>query len=149
MNLFAAIDLAGAGLSAQRTRLNVATMNLANAQVTRTVDGGPYRPRSVVFRAVPYAPDAAAGAFGRALADATDRLQSVEVAGIVEDPNPFVEVYDPDHPDADADGIVRMPNVDVLEQMVDIMAASRAYEANATAVETAKAMTLKALEIAA
>ncbi len=150
MNLFTAIKISAYGLSAERTRLNVASMNLANANVTKTIDGGPYRPRSVVFSAVPYseidpgegkAPSMAGPSRGG------DALQAVEVTGIVEDKNPFKEVYDPNNPDADSQGMVKLPNVNVMEQMVDIMTASRAYEANVTAINTAKSMALKTLDI--
>lgn len=153
MNLFDSITLSATGMSAERVRLNVASMNLANAHVTRTVDGGPYRARSVVFHAVPYEDnelnkdvDDIKGPFEEAL---EGEVNSVKVAEIVEDPDPFKEVYDPGHPDADERGIVKLPNVNVMEQMVDIMTASRAYEANVTALETAKSMALKAINIAA
>ena len=156
MNLFDSINLSATGMSAERVRLNVASMNLANAHVTRTIDGGPYRARSVVFHAVSYKPETVGSEsdfitpisppFEDKLEDVVD---TVKVAEIVEDPDPFKEVYEPGHPDADARGIVRLPNVDVMEQMVDIMTASRAYEANATALETAKSMAQKAISIAA
>lgn len=154
MSFVTAITIAARGLSAERTRFNVAAMNLANAHVTRTIDGGPYRARSVIFEAVPYRPDGEAS-FGAELQPAVfsvsgvsgAEFDEVRVAGIVEDPTPFREVYDPGHPDADEAGIVRLPNVNVMEQMVDIMAAVRAYEANLTVIETAKSMALKTLEI--
>lgn len=154
MNIFDSLKISATGMSAERVRLNVASMNLANAHVTRTVDGGPYRARSVVFNAVPYE-DSTGGAaddestfspFDRELAGA---VETVKVAEVVEDPDPFKEVYDPGHPDADQRGIVKLPNVNVMEQMVDIMTSARAYEANVTAVETAKSMALKAINIAA
>ncbi len=154
MSFVTAISIAASGLSAERTRLNVASMNLANAHVTRTIDGGPYRARSVIFASAPHRPDSEAS-FGAYLLPAVfpvdgesgSDLEEVRVAGIVEDPAPFREVYDPGHPDADEKGIVRLPNVNVMEQMVDIMTAARAYEANLTAIETAKAMALKTIEI--
>ena len=155
MNIFDSIRMSATGMSAERVRLNVASMNLANAHVTRTIDGGPYRARSVVFHAVPYTrednlawTDTKTGTspFDEELEKATS---TVKVAEIVEDPDPFKEVYDPNHPDADERGIVKLPNVNVMEQMVDIMTASRAYEANVTAIETAKTMALKAIGIAA
>ena len=153
MNLFDSINLSATGMSAERVRLNVASMNLANAHVTRTVDGGPYKARSVVFRAVAYEPNDleqeeidVREPFEKAL---EGEINSVKVAEIVEDPDPFKEVYDPGHPDANERGVVKLPNVNVMEQMVDIMTASRAYEANVTALETAKSMALKAINIAA
>jgi flagellar basal-body rod protein FlgC len=150
MNLLTAINICSTGLSAERTRLNIASMNLANAHVTRTLDGGPYRARSVVFAAVPYEdPEAPSSStpFAESLADEVQALQTVQVSEIVEDPNPFREIHDPSHPDADERGIVRLPNVNVMEQMMDIMTAARAYEANTTAISTAKSMALKALDI--
>jgi flagellar basal-body rod protein FlgC len=150
MNLFTAIKISAYGLSAERTRLNVASMNLANANVTKTIDGGPYRPRSVIFSAVPYeeaGPDGGGSSFETRLSQGLDSLQVVKVSKIVEDKDPFKEVYDPNNPDADKQGMVKLPNVNVMEQMVDIMTASRAYEANVTAINTAKSMALKTLEI--
>jgi len=153
VNILTAIQISATGLSAERTRLNIASMNLANAQVTRTLDGGPYRARSVVFSTVPYAESAPPSGtvplhpFAEKLARESLHLETVRVSGIVEDPGPFPEVHDPAHPDADENGVVRMPNVNVMEQMVDIMTAARAYEANVTAINTAKSMALKALEI--
>jgi flagellar basal-body rod protein FlgC len=155
MNIFDSIRMSATGMSAERVRLNVASMNLANAHVTRTIDGGPYRARSVVFHAIPYEREDDAtwagskeqmSPFDLELEKATS---TVKVAEIVEDSDPFKEVYDPNHPDADERGIVKLPNVNVMEQMVDIMTASRAYEANVTAIETAKTMALKAIGIAA
>lgn len=151
MNLFNAIEISGAGLSAERTRINVGSMNLANAHVTRTLDGGPYRAKSVIFSSKAYRPDPDVGEDGQLdpfQDELNQALQTVEVNAIVDDPTPFQEVYDPKHPDADERGIVRLPNVNVMEQMVDIMTASRAYEANVTAIETAKSMALKTLDIA-
>lgn len=149
MSFVTAIRIASSGLTAERTRLNVASMNLANAHVTKTLDGGPYRAKSVVFTSAP-AGSGEGQSFGAFLA-ATDGdgagFQEVKVAEIVDDKGPFQEVYDPSHPDADDRGIVALPNVNVMEQMVDIMTAARAYEANVTAIETAKAMALKTLEI--
>ncbi len=144
MNLLTSIHISSAGLRAERTRLNVASMNLANAHVTRTIDGGPYRARSVVFASVPLDDD-----FGQQLSEAMKKeLQVVDVVDIVEDPGPFKEVFDPSHPDADERGMVKLPNVNVMEQMMDLMTAARAYEAGVAAMDTAKAMALKALEIA-
>ncbi len=146
MNLLTAMEISATGLSAERVRLNVASMNLANAHVTRTLEGGPYRAKSVVFSAVPYRQEGKIEApFDELL---QGKLQGVQVREIVDDPEPFKEVYDPSHPDADERGIVRLPNVNVMEQMVDIMTAARAYEAGVTAMNTAKSMALKALEIA-
>ncbi len=151
MNLLTALKISSKGLTAERTRLNIASMNLANAHVTRTLDGGPYRAKSVVFSARPLGPnedqDPSTGehSFEKRLSEV---LQTVEVSQIVDDKTPFMEVFDPGHPDADANGIVRLPNVNVMEQMVDLMSAQRAYEANISAIDTAKSMVLKAIELA-
>ncbi len=151
MNLLTALKISARGLSAERTRVNVASMNLANAEVTRTVDGGPYRAKSVIFKAVPLEEGETEKApfisFQDSLDRELDRMEAVEVDKIVDDPGPFKEVYDPTHPDADENGIVRYPNVNVMEQMVDLMEAQRAYEASATVIDTVKAMGNKALEL--
>ncbi len=152
MNLLTALKISARGLSAERTRVNVAAMNLANAEVTKTVDGGPYRAKSVIFRSEPL-DESAAGeqrpfiSFEESLEQEIDRMETVKVEKIVDDPGPFKEVYDPTHPDADENGIVRYPNVNVMEQMVDLMTAQRAYEAGATVIDTVKSMGAKALEI--
>ncbi len=151
MNLFTALNISSKGLEAERTRLNIASMNLANAHVTRTLEGGPYRAKSVVFSAAPLGQgrneDASShqGAFEKRLSHI---LQTVEVSQVVDDKTPFVQVFDPGHPDADENGIVRLPNVNVMEQMVDLMSAQRAYEANVSAIDTAKSMVIKAIDIA-
>jgi len=118
-------------------------MNMANANTTRTMEGGPYKAKSVVFAAKPLA----RRDFESTLRSASATLRKVEVAEVVEDKAPFKEVYDPSHPDADASGVVRMPNVNEVEQMVDIMGAKRAYEANVTALDAVKSMAMKALDI--
>lgn len=143
MDVFTAMQISGSGLKAERARLNIAAMNLANANTTRTMEGGPYRAKSVVFAARPLE----GTAFQDALDSSTARLRKVEVVEVAEDKAPFKEVYDPGHPDADEQGIVRLPNVNVAEQMVDMMSARRAYEANVTALESVKNMALKALDI--
>ncbi|GKS59231.1 flagellar basal-body rod protein FlgC [Nitrospira sp.] len=134
-------------LDAQRRRLNVIASNLANAQSTRTADGGPYRRRDVVFQAAPVHPK-----FGRMLrqvsaANRAEEPQGVRVARVVEDRKPGPAIYDPKHPDADAKGYVRLPNVNVMEEMVNMIGASRAYEANVQAVNATRAMWSRALEI--
>ena len=136
MGLFDAIDISGSGLSAERLRMDVTAENLANANTTRGPDGGPYRRKSVVL-------EQQGGGFGAALS----RARGVQVGGIVEDPAPPRRMYDPGHPDADADGYVAMPNVNPITEMVDLITASRAYEANVTAMQTAKTIFSKTLEI--
>lgn len=141
MDILTALKISGSGLKAERARLNVASMNLANANTTRTMEGGPYRAKSVVFAARPL------DGFEAALASSDDKLRKVEVTEVVNDDKPFKEVYDPSHPDADENGMVSFPNVDEAEQMVDMLSARRAYEANVSAIESVKSMALKALDI--
>ena len=149
MGLFDAIDISGSALSAERLRMDVTAENLANAQTTRGPNGGPYRRKVVILE------PASGGGFGRTLAGAMGGrglglgggAAGVQVAGVVEEATPDRLVYDPGHPDADALGYVRMPNVDPVSEMVDLITASRGYEANVTAMQAAKAMFTKTLEI--
>ncbi|MBI5559357.1 MAG: flagellar basal body rod protein FlgC [Deltaproteobacteria bacterium] len=144
MDILTAFKISGSGLTAERARLNVTAMNLANANTTRTMEGGPYRAKSVVFQAKPLQ------SFRDALdaSSSKDKLRQVEVVKVVEDNKELKAVYDPSHPDADANGVVLFPNVDVEEQMVDMISARRGYEANVTALESVKSMAVKALDIA-
>jgi flagellar basal-body rod protein FlgC len=148
MSLFGALDISASGLTAERLRMNVTAENLANAQTTRGANGQPYRRKEVVLSEVPQG-----GAFGATLASAmggrpqSGRPGGVEVAGIVEDGSNFKTVYDPGHPDADAKGYVKMPNVDTVSEMVDLISASRSYEANVTAMAAAKQMFTKTLDL--
>lgn len=141
MDIMSAMTISGSALKAERIRLNIAAMNLANANTTRTMEGGPYKAKSVIFGARPL------NNFQDALDATAAGLRKVEVVEVVEDQAPFKEVYDPSHPDADANGIVKMPNVNVAEQMVDMMEARRGYEANVSALDAAKSMALRALDI--
>lgn len=142
MDILTAMKISGSALKAERTRINISAMNIANANTTRTIEGGPYRAKSVIFKAQPLESD-----FRDTLNAVSEKLRQVEVVEVVEDKAPFKEVYDPSHPDADENGIVKLPNVNVVEQMVDIMSARRAYEANVTALDAVKSMALKALDI--
>jgi flagellar basal-body rod protein FlgC len=149
MGLFDAIDIAGSGLSAERLRMDVTAENLANAQTTGTA-GAAYRRKTVVLRAA--GADGASGTpgFGAALAGAMGsgaRPGGVEVAAIAEDPSAPRRVYDPGHPDADAQGYVTMPNVNSVTEMVDLISASRAYESNVTAMQTAKSLFTRTLDL--
>ena len=143
MGLFDALDASGSALSAERVRMDVTAENLANAQSTRTANGqGPYRRKEVVLQ------EAGAGVGARAsFADSLQAARGVKVAGIVEDPSPSRRVYDPGHPDADAQGYVAMPNVNTVTEMTDLIGASRAYEANVTAMQTTKAMFARTLDL--
>ncbi|MBH0195319.1 MAG: flagellar basal body rod protein FlgC [Nitrospira sp.] len=135
------------GLDAQRHRLNAIASNLANAQSTKTPGGGPYKRRDVVFRSTPV-PSSFQRAFRQvAVGPSAHALEGVSVARVVEDRKPGQQIYDSHHPDADAKGFVRLPNVNVMEEMVNMMGASRAYEANVQAINASRAMWNKALEI--
>ena len=141
MDLLSILQVSASGLSAERTRLQTVSSNIANAQTTRTADGGPYTRKVPVFRADPVSADA----FGSVL---DSKLRRPVVADVVADQRPNEFVYDPGHPDADPEtGLVEMPNVNVVEEMVDMISASRSYEANVTAISATKNMALKALEI--
>lgn len=142
MDILTAMKISGSALKAERTRINISAMNIANANTTRTIEGGPYKAKSVVFEARPLE-----GSFRDTLNSTAERLRKVEVKEVVEDKTPFKEIYDPSHPDADENGVVKMPNVNVVEQMVDMMSARRAYDANVTALDAVKSMALKALDI--
>jgi flagellar basal-body rod protein FlgC len=123
--------------------MNLISSNLANANATRTPEGGPYKRKDAVFAATPLE-----NSFSRTLDGATTRqVRKVDVTDIVEDQNAPRLQYDPGHPDADPQGYVAMPNVNVVEEMADMIAATRAYEANVTAVQAAKSMAMKTLEI--
>jgi flagellar basal-body rod protein FlgC len=136
MGSFSSFDISASGIHAQRTRLDVIANNIANAETTRSVEGGPYRRQMVTFRA---AYDEARRNF--------PVIAGVEVGEIVEDPTEPRMVYDPGHPDADSSGYVRLPNVNVVEEMVDMVSATRAYEANVAALNAAKGMINTAIEI--
>jgi flagellar basal-body rod protein FlgC len=139
MSFFGMMDIAASGLSAQRLRMETIASNLANANATRTPEGGPYRRRDVVFAA-----QSVPGPFRAAL---DGFLRQVQVRGVVEDPSPARLRHEPGHPDADAQGYVAYPNVDAVAEMVNLLSATRSYEANLTVMDAAKNLMLKALEI--
>ncbi|MDP4179490.1 MAG: flagellar basal body rod protein FlgC [Bacillota bacterium] len=145
MGYFSALDVSASGLTAQRLRMDTISQNIANADTTRTENGTPYRRKVVVFEEKsPSAP------FSDYLnASNKDRLvgSGVRVSNIVEDKSPLKKVYNPGHPDADKDGYVQMPNVDVATEMINMISATRSYEANVTAINTTKSMAVKALDI--
>ena len=143
MDFFTAMDISASALSAERTRMNLISSNLANVNSTRTAEGGPYRRKDAVFTA---APMTGSGSFGAALGRASD-ARKVEVSQIQEDQRPPRLQYEPSHPDADPAGYVAYPNVNVVEEMADMITASRSYEANITATQAAKSMALKTLEL--
>jgi flagellar basal-body rod protein FlgC len=143
--MFDALNVSATGLTAERLRMDVTAENLANAQTTRGADGQPYRRKEVVLGEI------AQGGFGAQLASAMGRgsgsAGGVEVQAITQDQTPGKLVYDPGHPDANAEGYVQMPNVDTVAEMVDLITASRAYEANVTAMQAAKQMFSKTLDL--
>lgn len=141
MKLFDSLKISGSGLTAERLRMDTIASNIANATTTRTEDGGPYRRKIAVFR------EKLETEMDKASGTAKVASMGVTADSIIEDPTPFKRVYDPSNPDADADGYVEMPNVNILNEMVDMIAATRAYEANITAMNAGKSMFLKALEI--
>ncbi|MCG8471120.1 MAG: flagellar basal body rod protein FlgC [Desulfobacterales bacterium] len=142
MDLLGAIKISSSGLSAHRTKMNVVAENIANNETTRTADGGPYQRKTLVFEAK------GSEGFGSLLATEMERGDGVEVTEIVSSPDDYRLEYNPEHPDADPlTGYVKMPNVDLLSEVADMMVARRSYDANATAVENSKNMIMKALEI--
>jgi flagellar basal-body rod protein FlgC len=144
MDFFDVLKISGSALSAQRIRLQVISSNLANAHSTRSSEGGPYRRRDVVL-STNSDPFSFASYFHSRMGD--EELGLVRVSRVIEDPRPFRRVYDPGHPDADASGYVSLPNVNIIEEMLNLISATRAYEANVTVVNATKQMALKALEI--
>jgi flagellar basal-body rod protein FlgC len=138
------LAVSASALRAERMRLDVIATNLANAQTTRTPEGGPYKRRHVIFEA-----QQLGSPFGETIAalGAEDPRQGVQVTGVVDDPTPPRMVFDPGHPDADKQGYVAYPNVNPVLEMVDLMTATRAYEANVQAVTAGRRMDDAALSI--
>jgi len=142
MNLFGMLEVSGSAMSAERWRAEVVSANMANAESTRTAQGGPYRRQLVVFRARP------ASRFPLLLARLHPQAQGgVEVQGVVADRSPLPTRYEPGHPDADANGYVTYPNVNAVLEMTDLLSAVRAYQLNASAVQAAKNMLQQSLQI--
>ena len=135
MNLIAATEITADALSAQKTRLDIVAQNIANAQTTRTPSGGPYQRQVVSFETELLKQTGGAS------------LETVKVASITPDPTPGQQVYNPQHPDAGPDGMVTMPNVNLAYEMVDLITASRAYEANLSFAKDARTLAMKTLEI--
>ncbi|MGH9942998.1 MAG: flagellar basal body rod protein FlgC [Pyrinomonadaceae bacterium] len=153
MSVYTIFQIASQGMTAQRERLEAATSNLANANATRTAEGGPYRRRDVVFETV--AADARRDAatssgfidFGDEQGGESTTPVGVRAQVQVADANAFVKRFQPDHPDADAEGYVQMPDVDPLEETVNMISAARSFEASATAFNTAKEMARASLRL--
>jgi flagellar basal-body rod protein FlgC len=137
--LSTALTASASALSVERARIEIAVSNMANAESTRGPDGGPYRRRDVVIASDPE--NSFDAAMGR------NASVGVRVADVVEDTSPFRRRYDPSHPDADAEGFVAMPNVDAPTEMVDMLSATRAYQANLTAIGLIRDLMQKALEL--
>ena len=143
MNLFLSMQISASGLSSQRTVLRVIAENMANVQTTRTEEGGPYLRKRAILSPTPVPSSFPELLFSRMRPEAL----GVQVSDIVEDPYGLKSVFDPSHPDADETGLVLLPNVNLMEEMVALMGASRVYEANVAAFNAAKTMALRALEI--
>ncbi len=139
MSFFTALDVSASALSAERLRVDLATANLANARSTRTAEGGPYKRKDAVFRAV---------AVGESFSNRFDSaVRRVKVEGIVDGKGKPREIFNPTHPDADENGLVKMPNVDVTEELVNLMSAQRSFEANISVIQASREMAQRALRI--
>ena len=147
MAFLSSFDISASGMSAQRMRMDIAAENITNIDTTRTEGGGAYRRKDVVFES--YGGDSFREAMRNALRGKgfKNGPAGVRVADIVEDDREMKQVYNPNHPDADENGFVTLPNVDLLKETVDSMSATRSYEANVTALNAMKLMAQKALEI--
>lgn len=145
MSLFKSLNVSASGLTAERLRMDIISKNIANVNTTRTLAGTPYRRQMAVFME-----QGTENSFDTILAKAKGQHSiggGVEVSEIIEDQSDFKRVFNPGHPDANDEGYVLMPNVDVVSEMINLMSASRAYEANVTALNSSKSMAMKALEI--
>ncbi len=146
MDLFKIFTLSGAGMNAQKSRMNVVAGNMANAETTRTPEGGPYRRRNVIFQAVP--PGGEFSSLMRvSLTGRPEEVLAVEVAGVKESQRAPKKIYDPQHPDADPEGYVSYPDINVMEELVDLLSAVRSYEANLAAYNATKSLVRRLLEI--
>jgi flagellar basal-body rod protein FlgC len=148
VSIFQSLRIAASGMSAERLRMDVTSANLANANSTRGANGQPYRRQEVVLQAA-----GGANSFSNVLqaagagSNSSPVLNGVQVAGIVDDPTPGRRVYDPGHPDADAQGYVTMPNVNTVTEMTDLITETRSYQANTQALQIAKSLYTKTLEV--
>lgn len=144
MSFFSSMNSSASGLTAQRLRMDIISQNIANVNTTKTENGGPYKRKVVMLE------EQQDNKFSNVLDDYMNEYNTsggVKVSKIVEDSKPFTKVYDPTHPDAREDGYVLMPNVNIIEEMVNMISANRSYEANITAINASKSMSSKALEI--
>ena len=140
MNFFSAMEILSSGLGAERVRMNLSASNLANVNTTRTAEGGPYKRRDPVFSAEPLEDTPFADRLNEA-------LRVVEVTEVLTDNEPPRRVFEPGHPDADADGFVAKPNINLVEEMVNMITASRAYEAGVTAMHSLVEMARRSMNI--
>jgi len=147
MSFFNTMNISASGLTAQRMRMDVLASNLANVDTTRTAEGGPFRRRTVVFEERQLGSQSFFDVFNQTLRQQAPGGRGVRVHSIVEDQTDGPRVFDPGHPDADAEGYVMRPNVNVVAEMVNMISASRAYEANITAINVTRAMMNRTLEI--
>lgn len=141
MGIFDILRISASGLKAQRTRMEVIAGNLSNIHTTKTDEGGPYRKKEVVFMSTDVSEEKA---FGGLL---SKKIEGVKVNAIEESEKAFEKVFDPNHPDADEEGYVMFPNVNLMEEMTDMVAATRAYEANINVMNTTKDMLIKSLDL--
>lgn len=143
MDLSTSMQISSSGLNVQRKRMEAISSNLANIETTRTQEGGPYRRKDVVITALPLENE-----FGEVLQSALgDHLKAAQLSQVVEDQNQPQLVYNPEHPDANEMGYVAMPNINLMNEMVNLMTASRSFEANVTAMTASKAMAQRAIEL--
>ena len=149
MDLFKIFSVSGSGMAAQRSRMTVVAGNLANSETTRTPDGGPYRRRDTIFKAAPAQGEFNAEFAARFadLSDGANEAQGVEVVGVKQSSRPPRKIFDPQHPDADGEGYVALPNINAMEEMVDMLSAVRSYEANLATYNTTKSLIRKILDI--
>jgi flagellar basal-body rod protein FlgC len=154
VNIFRIFNVSGADMSAQRTRMSVVAGNLANAETTRTPEGGPYRRRNVFFRTLPLQNDfpsllqeQSSWPLQLRRRDSQTDVNSVEVVKVQASTRAPRKVYDPQHPDADTEGYVSYPDINTMEEMTDLLSATRSYEANLTTFNTTKALVRKLLEM--
>lgn len=149
MSFFGSVNISATALTAQRLRMDTIAENIANVNTTRTENGGPFRRKTVLFEEIRDTGPFSGIVRGALLNQGSGQGRGVRVSRIVEDDSPGHLIYDPSHPDADAEGYVRMPNVNIVEEMVNMISASRSYEANITAMTSFRHITARTLEIGA
>jgi flagellar basal-body rod protein FlgC len=142
MDFMTAMKIGASGLTAQRKRMDTIASNLANIETTRTPEGGPYKRKDVMFTALPL------NDFSTQLSDVmADQVREVKVSEVVEDQSPPTMVFNPSHPDANEEGYVAMPNINMMEEMVNLINATRSFEANVQSINAAKSMALRAIDL--